>query len=99
MAFASKPYYWLECEDPGCLGRFPSESDDANAWDDPELLTEIAAADEDWRISSDDTHWCPIHARYWRCVDCGTNLPEPIPDPEQRRCTACTTPEEPAHAI
>ena len=57
MSVKSAPYYWLECDEPGC-GAKSTESSEHTAWSD--LDGAIGQAEgADWQV--EDGHYCDIH--------------------------------------
>lgn len=76
MSVKSAPYYWLECDHPGC-GRKSTEGSDHSAWSEIDGAEE-SARDYDWFVEQDGVHFCEEHALARICPECGE--PKPADD-------------------
>lgn len=68
MSIRTSPYYWLECDAPGC-GANSTEGDDYTAYGTEEGAKE-QAQDAEWKLIEDGRHYCYEHAMYV-CMECG----------------------------
>jgi hypothetical protein len=59
MSIKSKPFYWLECDEPGC-GVKSTEGGEFDAWSDAHQAVDDADA-SDWLITG-VAHFCFDHA-------------------------------------
>lgn len=59
MSIKSKPFYWLECDEPGC-GNKSTDGDEYDAWADESQAVDCAGNAE-WLIL-DGKHYCDGHA-------------------------------------
>lgn len=90
MPLRSKPFYWIECDHPGCTARAPDKHDEFIAWAD-ESTAEVMADEADWmlgRKGNDFPYLCPDH-KIQHCEDC-TALIGPLAGEQDYLCDACT---------
>lgn len=59
MSIKSKPFYWLECDEPEC-GNKSTDGDEYDAWADESQAIECAY-NADWLILEGE-HYCDGHA-------------------------------------
>lgn len=81
MTVKSKPYYWVECDEPGC-GVTTGDLGDYSAWSD------AGQAEDMWRDGDnqeiDGRHYCYDH-RKPQCSGCGKA--GPVDDNDE--CSEC----------
>lgn len=82
MTVKSEPYYWIECDDPGC-GVKSADLGDYSAWgDDSQALYEWS----EWegQETPDGKHYCERH-RKPQCDECE----QFVPVNDERLCADC----------
>lgn len=62
MSTKSAPFYWIECDEPGCESRTPGGYDDVMAYMDIGQVIDDAECSE-WSIDHNETgkDYCPEH--------------------------------------
>lgn len=61
MPVRSAPFYWVECDTPGCQSRCPEYDDENVAWSDREQA-HIVAQDSEWQYAGQGVWRCPACA-------------------------------------
>lgn len=87
MPVKQAPFYWIECDHPGCDARCPHEMDEVAAWSDDDTAR-MMAEESDWRRverpSARPLWMCPDHRNEY-CESCGAHL-GPLAGDQDYRC-------------